>query len=262
MCIPRQTATQNIATQELALLRPQCYMDWSAIGYGEPDGVTFLPMLWGKDWSREIVANRLLSSKQGEVWLLANEPEFAQQANMSPKEVADMTWDFIDLAQATDSEFQWAAPGVAVNWDSTDGLLWMEEYVQIISRKKGLARPHYWHIHSYRSPSGRRFTEGWTAWVKWYEKWGRGAPVILSEVCAEAGDIEAQKNVIEQVNLLLASGAVHAALWFTAHVTHTGDWANAALTTSDAEGVVKLTPLGEYWLEATKEYRTTTFSSD
>lgn len=246
--IPPETSTPEIVQAELDLLKPQHYMNWRHTPYEAQTDAFFLPMAWGKDFNRAGVASRL-ASNPGEIWLLWNEPEWADQANMSPQEAADLTWEFLTLAEQLDTEYQWAAPGVAINWDDTDGLLWMTEYVKILRRKKGIMRPSYWHIHGYRSPFARKFTDGWQKWVEWYNVWGVGAPVILSEVCAEAAELEAQKTMINMVNVLLSTGSVVAATWFSSHPSRVSNWVNAALT-EVVDGVVRLTTLGEYWMQA------------
>ena len=249
VCIPKQTiASSTQVQQELDLLRPQSYMNWSSVPFGVETDAVFLPMLWDAGFSRNQLWESL-TNDPGQIWLLWNEPERPEQANMTPLEAANLTCEFLSIAQTVDKEFQWAAPGVSVGWDDVDGLGWLTDYMTILRRRRGIMRPAYWHIHSYRSPRKSSFTDGWSKWVEWYNVWGVGAPVILSEVCAEAASIEEQKGMIDLTNILLDTGSITAALWFSTHASRVSNWVNAALTEMRTDGTVALTELGRYWTD-------------
>lgn len=236
-----------IQEQEFDLLGPRCFTNWSHDPIVERDGFTYAPMVWGASHNPARIAQRM-TTNEGETWLLWNEPERPEQANIDPALAANLTREFLRTAWDTDREFQWAAPGVCIGSDSYDGLEWATIYAKNL-RRRGISRPTYWHIHAYRSPSRQRFFDSMARWQEWYQVWGAGAPVIMSEVCAESAPYVAQIEVMEGVAVLLRNGTLTAAFWFSSHVSNDSQWHNAALCSVDtANQQVKLTPLGEHFV--------------
>lgn len=236
-----------IVEQEFDLLGPRCFFNWGIDPIGERDGFTFAPMVYGAGSSERNTIERL-DQYPGETWLLWNEPERPEQSNIAPEIAAELTRDFLRLAWSVGREFQWAAPGVWLGPDSNDGLEWATIYAKNL-RRRGISRPTYWHIHAYRSPNRQRFFDSMARWHQWYRVWGSGAPVIMSEVCAETGEYEDQVAVMDEVLALLRNGTLAAAMWFSSHVSDDSQWHNAALCTVDvAAQTVALTALGEHFV--------------
>lgn len=166
---------------------------------------------------------------------------------MTPLAAMTMTQDFLRIAWAEGREFQWAAPGVSVTTADYDGLEWLTEYVKLCRRRCGIQRPSYWHIHL-NAPSGAAFRAAWQRWENWWITWGAGAPVIISEVCAQNAPLGEQASVMEQTDGLMITGHVAAAFWFTASQSTYVEWPNAALATVAPGGLAMLTPTGTAWM--------------
>ena len=130
--------------QELVLLKPDHWMDWSYSPLVSSE--THTPMLYaGNRDDINAAAAVLASSAVGSTILLWNEPERPEQTNLTPKAAAFWTKAFLRTMWDTGAEFQWAAPGVSINMRDYDGLEWLTEYVRLM-RRTGVSRPSYWHI--------------------------------------------------------------------------------------------------------------------
>lgn len=254
VCIPREIVRERpwIVEQEIALLEPDHWLDWSHTPIGEyPNELSgFTPMLWNDAYVGSTTTWLRMKRQPGETWLLFNEPERPEQANMTPTAARIATQEFLRTAWAVGEEFQWAAPGISINMDDYSGLDWATEYIRQL-RRRGISRPTYWHVHAYRSNTVEQLRGAWATWLEWYATWGESAPVILSEVCSENAPIPQQQRIMDECREMLRrgeDGGVLGVYWFATHPTPVVDWPNACLCTIDDEAEsVSLTPLGEYW---------------
>lgn len=234
-----------ILQKELDAFNPKWYMNWGQNHYFTKPGCVFAPMAWDPSAS-EVTAR--IQSNPGETWLLYNEPERPEQNNISPEAAADKTRAFLENAWSTGKEFQWAAAGVGPGTTDFDGLVWMTTYIQNL-RRKGIGRPNYLHFHGYQSKNLTEFNQSWGKLMDWYEVWGAGAPIIISEVCAEGNDLYNQKQVMNRVNELLVTGQIAAASWFSSHRSAVANWTNAYLATFNISNrTITKTALGNYWM--------------
>ena len=119
----------------LERLRPAWWYDWRFEQCGAPG---YVPMIWsGALWAEHAtVLTSLFERRPDTFWLLWNEPERADQANMSAAGTAVLT------RQIAAHGIQYAAPGVAL---TRDGYLWQHDYLAA-----GGPVPHCWHVHIYR----------------------------------------------------------------------------------------------------------------
>lgn len=248
VCVPREyvTGREYLVRQELELLKPAHWMDWSYHPIVEFDAYT--PMLWtGELAGLNGAAEYMAGHPGGETILLWNEPERPEQANMKPETARYWTQWFLRAMWDTGVEFQWAAPGVSINMQDYDGLEWLTEYVRGL-RRRGISRPSYWHVHSYRGNSVKQLRDAWSVWQNWYIQWGEDAPVVISEVCAE--NVLDQRSIMDECRELLRrgeDGGVVGVYWFASHLPDESDWPNARLCELSPLGV-RLTPLGEHWI--------------
>jgi hypothetical protein len=248
VCIDRQYPEKYglwIAERQLALLNPAHWLDW----HHTPiiDDPRHVPMMWNGGALASGDVARRMKSVSAQTWLLFNEPERPEQANMNPSMARRQTQAFLRMAWEDDNEFQWTSPAVSVNMQDFDGLAWLTEYVRQL-RRRGISRPSYWNIHLYHSETRARLEHAWEAWAKWYEVWGSGAPVIVSEVCAENQPYKDQAAVMNGCHDLLRNGDVSGVFWFVGHAEN--GWTNCSLCAVDLDALtVALTPLGEHWLE-------------
>lgn len=237
VCIRAQTAPAT-AAQELAALAPDCYHNYAPVPLATRAGSVFVPMIWSDRWWNRAQVDARMASNPGETWLLWNEPERLDQANQASDLTAALSREFLQRAWATGQEFQWCAPGIGPRTPDFDGLAWSTAYIQNM-RRRGISRPSYWHVHSYRSSTLSEFRASMAAWRSWYAAWGSSAPVVLSEVCAQGASLDNQRSVMAEARDMLARGDVCGVMWF---VTSGSEWPTAHLCNGNS-----LTPLGEYW---------------
>ena len=250
VCIPREIVGERpwVLEQEIALLGPDHWLDWSHTPIIEyPNELSgFTPMLWNGDYVGSTTTWLRMKRQPGETWLLFNEPERPEQANMTPTAARIATQAFLRTAWAVGEEFQWAAPGISINMHDFSGLEWATEYIRQL-RRRGISRPSYWHVHAYRSTTVEQLREAWSTWLEWYTTWGGSAPVVLSEVCAE--NVLDQRPIMDECREMLRrgeNGGVVGVYWFATHLDTL--WPNARLCTIDLNvETVALTALGEYW---------------
>lgn len=256
VCIPREMALEHpwIIQQELALLQPDHWMDWSHTPITEyPHELPgFTPMLWNDAHIGSTSTWLRMKRQPGETWLLFNEPERPEQANITPTAARIATQGFLRTAWTVGEEFQWAAPGISINMTDYSGLEWATEYARQL-RRRGISRPSYWHVHAYRSNTANQLRDAWAGWLRWYAIWGGSAPVVLSEVCSENAPLSQQQHIMDECREMLRlgeNGGVVGVYWFATHLPPDSvvKWPNACLCAVDLDAeVVALTPLGEHW---------------
>lgn len=251
ICIPPQSVWADgawIAEQELELLRPPWYMAWGpdALVADQRDAV-FCPMIYRDLDARH--ASRL-AEEPGETWLFFNEPERPEQSGLTPEQARIATRVILRELQDVNVEFQTAFGGFAADMSDAPGTAWGANYFQLLRRREAIRGGNYVHVHGYRSSSVAQFWRSWDKFRAWYAVWGGGAPVILSEVCAENAPYSVQVDVMMAVQGMLNSGEIAAAAWFSAHVSSVSSgWPNAALCNVDvANQRVSLTPLGQFYV--------------
>lgn len=257
VCVPYQLVAQHgswIAERELDILQPDAWHSYSIAPVC--DHLGFVPVIYSdRLFDRDAVRQRMLEYP-GETWMLFNEPERPEQAAMAPDRAVDVTMDFLRLAWETNTPMQWAGPGIATGMLDCSGIDWMTRYMRGDDtrpglRLRGISRPTYWQVHCYRSPSLARFRSSWSAWQDWYAVYGCGAPIILSEACAEDAPLAEQVAVMRECRSLLDQGSVAGVFWFSTHASFDTGWTNAALCSVDVSSQrVSLTELGRRWQES------------
>jgi hypothetical protein len=230
----------------LALLQPARYH-----AYGMWPEINFpgkVPMAY----SHELFAGERISQWMrelpGDAYMLFNEPERPEQAATTWQQAVDDTLLLMQMAREAGSPWQLCSPAVAVNMIDFDALGtegWLTKYASRMRQYENIFRPAYWCIHPYRSGNFTQFRQSWALWKSWYATWGSGAPVILSEVCAEGSPLADQKAVMLECKRMLDRGEVAGVYWFIANGSAGMDWPTAALC--NASGTAR-TALGDYWL--------------
>lgn len=249
VCVPRET-TQGAwqVEQELALLKPDRWMDW----HYQPlaDAPNFTPMVWGPPLDVAAIQARMLAYP-GECWMLMNEPENDWQARLNPAQAVDLTRQFLRAGWDVDAEFNWCAPNCAVNMYPDDEA-WPKEYMRLL-RLGGINRPSVYGIHGYHSTDRRMVQVLWRKVEQWRgsKGWmGQDAPIVITEACAENEPYAAQVEVMDELFVLLKRGAVKGVYWFSTHAAGVSVWPNACLTEFDPNtpNTVRLTALGKHWV--------------
>ena len=236
VCVAPQDGV-SACNAALGLLSPgvfQAYGLWQAIAGPR------IPVIYSDQLFDRAAVRSWLETCGPATWMLPNEPELPEQANMTVAQGVDLTLEFIDLARSVGNRFQWCAPSVTM---TAAGRAWLTEYASIMRQYKGIHRPAYWCIHPYPSGNLAKSRQSWAAWRSWAATWAAGAPVVISEVCAENSPLADQVAVMNECRAMLTRGEVAGVFWFIA-TTGTASWNNAALTNDGA-----LTALGARWID-------------
>ncbi|MGW4467720.1 glycoside hydrolase family protein [Micromonospora sp. NBC_01796] len=111
----------NGASQALANSKASWYYTWNTghSGITTPGGVQFVPMLWG---AKSVTPGELAKAKAAGPYLLGfNEPDLAEQSNMTPEAALDL-WPQLVATGAT-----LGSPAVA--WGGADAGGWLDRFM-------------------------------------------------------------------------------------------------------------------------------------
>ena len=110
------------------------WYDWHYV----TGGPTYQRMIY-KTVPNKGVIERLIRRDPSHLWLVLNEPERHDQANLSPEQGAAVAQEMRDLGACI------AVPGVIIG---EDGLAWLDAYLAA-----GGPLPEAWHVHLYHADS-------------------------------------------------------------------------------------------------------------
>lgn len=146
------------------------YYGWSSSpgGIATPDGVEFVPMIWGADAvNDEALAE---AAREGNQLLGFNEPDLAEQANMSVEQALDL-WPRLEA-----TGLRLGAPAVAYGGDTPGG--WLDRFMAG-AEERGL-RVDFVPLHWYGSDFGPDAVEHLRGYLQAVaDRYGR--PVWLTE---------------------------------------------------------------------------------
>lgn len=247
-----------VMQKTLELLQPDHWHSWG--NWPDSDYPGRIPAVYSTQYFDKSRVRRIMEAESGLFWMTVNEPEMPDQCDESESAIADLVGDLIDIGRSADTEWQWGAPSVTLTANGGSGLRWLTEWNKIMRRRRGVAKPFSWMIHPYNSGSVSLFHASMDAWWEWYyrDNQGQGAPVVITEVCAEGSDIDVQADVMLECWKALKRGDVKGVFWFAAYRSMIEEqrrsphnpWQHYPLTTLDYETkTVSLTPLGLYWKE-------------
>jgi len=188
--------------QMLARLQPSWWYDWRFEQCGAPG---YVPMIWSDTiWSSRMRELESLFVRRPDVfWLLWNEPERADQANMHADEAARITTGI-----SGNYGIEYAAPGVAL---TTDGYNWLHDYMAADA-----PIPHMWHVHIYRTDEPDEWRDAWGAWVDWMTHHNVVRPTIVSETNGWTGTAYSQRAVMRAAGEMMADDDLLQAIgWFS-----------------------------------------------
>ncbi|MBU6530926.1 glycosyl hydrolase [Streptomyces mayonensis] len=132
------------ASEALADSGASWYYNWasSTDGVNRPDGVEYVPMIWGPGSVTDDELGR--AAEQGSALLGFNEPDHADQANMTPEQALDL-WPRLEA-----TGLRLGAPAVAGGGDVADG--WLDRFMRG-AEERGL-RVDFIPLHWYGSDFG------------------------------------------------------------------------------------------------------------
>jgi hypothetical protein len=235
-------ATKNPGwADRLRDLQCEWFYTWnSIIPEGKPEGSDFVPMIWGRPYQPEKVAQAAKAAKEAGIRELLgfNEPDKVNQSNMSVEKALEL-WPLLE-----ETGMRLGSPG-CVHPDRE----WMEEFMK--GAKKRKLRVDFVCVHSYGGPGAKGLVNRLKKVHRMFRK-----PIWITEFAVGDWDAatpeenrhrpEAVLRFMEEVLPMLDRlDFVERYAWFPS----TQD--NSALGTSalfDAEG--KLTKLGECYRDA------------
>ena len=161
-----------------------------------------------RDWR---TIQQLIRRDPSHLWLVMNEPERRDQANLTPADGADLAKQ-MRLAGA-----YIAVPGVII---TTQGLDWLDDYLAA-----GGPVPAAWHVHLYYAETADGMDRRLETWGDWMVKRDMVRPTIISEFNAQGADVAGQMAMMSHMAKRLDEAAaardrglddwLWAAYWFS-----------------------------------------------
>lgn len=254
LCVPshEKPAEQNwIDDLMFQIFQPKIWHSWGT--WPARDYPGRIPMIWSSRSFDESSVRQYLIDFPACEWQMSNEPDNEKQANETPDENIAMILRFNDIAREIGNKYQWLSPAIMLN-TKQNGIKWLKDWTQKMRQYNGHISPAAWCIHPYRCDSVAELRKSMSRWwTEFYPIWGHGAPVYLSEVCAEgAPDVDTHKLVMDECARMLQADEVQGVFWFSAYLSRGTGWKyeHYPLTVIDYEAkIVKPSDLGKHWLE-------------
>ncbi|WP_461015163.1 glycosyl hydrolase [Streptomyces daliensis] len=158
------------ATEALKDSGATWYHNWAASSEGltPPEGVEFVPTIWGRGSVNDAELNK--AKQSGKNLLAFNEPDLPQQANMTPEEALDL-WP-----QLEKTGMRLGAPAVA--YDAAKDGSWLDRFMK--GAKERNLRVDFIPVHWYGSDFGPGASEQLASYLKGiHERYNK--PVWLTE---------------------------------------------------------------------------------
>ena len=137
-------------------------------------GYEFCPMAWNGNWNSSAIRDYVIANPDCKYLLAFNEPNFREQANLTPRQAADRWPELMALARELGLKVISPACNYSAWTEYSSPEKWLDEFFSYVDIDDidGLA------IHSYM---------GWASATKWYvstyiEKYKK--PIWLTEFCA------------------------------------------------------------------------------
>ena len=135
-----------------AILGDPGYYDWHWVTGGDNYQRMIYSRIDERDWR---TIQQLIRRDPSHLWLVMNEPERRDQANLSPADGADLA-KLMRLAGACI-----AVPGVII---TVEGLDWLDDYLSA-----GGPVPEAWHVHLYFAETAAGMDRRLETWGDWME---------------------------------------------------------------------------------------------
>lgn len=190
----------------LKQLNPDCYYNWAVYSENNLINSEFNPMIFRPNEGNINQAVRLSKQYPSRTWLIYNEPENADQANVTADVAATWFDRAFEAIKQADPTAKIACCGVIV---SEKGVNWVKEFYAKVQNK-----PDYWHIHVYINST--KFTD-WKAfidyWVYWNTQFGN-KKFLITETCGaeQTNQLQLMKDIFNYKNDLLDR-----VYWFSAY---------------------------------------------
>lgn len=180
-------------------LDPPWWYDWRWENCADD---RYLPMIWSDGvWRQQRdVLEMLFKRWPDKLWMLWNEPERRDQANMDPAEAAALTHEIAAYG------IHYAAAGIAL---TSAGFRWMDAYMAA-----GGPVPDCWHVHIYEA-SPNDFDFAWNRWRQWMTDNNAERPTIISECNGYTQGVYRQIEMVQHIQRRIEEDELmQAAGWF------------------------------------------------
>ncbi|NDW09745.1 glycosyl hydrolase [Dysgonomonas sp. 520] len=214
----------------------------------EENGIDFLPMAWNGDYNEAAIRNYLKTHPNVKYLLGFNEPNFVNQANMTPKQAA-AKWK--DLEKIADN-FGLKLVGPAVNYSPDAPYYDPINYLDDFFKECPNCRVDYIAVHCYMPyPSALMW------YIGRFKKYGK--PIWLTEFCAWDNFWEIEGNpeenqleyMVNALNYLENDKDVYRYAWFIPRTDENDKWPFMQLLEDNKPG--KLTKLGEVFVNMSSQ---------
>lgn len=208
------------ATEQLAQLGVSWSYSWGLSAKYFADPIEHVPMIWGKDYNVETVAD-LASTYPGRSWLIWNEPDYWQQANIAPAQAAQIYRGLRSLIKGVDPTARLIVGGVYnlnLGWLTS----FRNEYWALYGEWPVVEG---WHVHYYRGPTDYNsalWRQDMDAVRTWMAANGGTVEVWLTEFGSLNSDAAAAQIMQEQVPWLDAQPWVTRYAWFATYANGPG----------------------------------------
>ncbi len=185
--------------------------NWGHTGSGndagfKKNGVEFVPMVWNGNYTKEKLRNFIINHPETKYILAFNEPNFTDQANMTPEKAAERWPEMQEVAD----EFGLTIVGPALNFSNNppyqDPFKWYDEFFSLCKD----CRVDHIAVHLYMGSAGSIASN-----IEKYKKYGK--PIWLTEFCAwETGTTQnsQKKFLVETLDYLEKEPMVYRYAWF------------------------------------------------
>lgn len=197
------------SSQDLAkALNPDCWYNWSVYDEQNLNDPKFTPMLWRVNEGNLKQSVRLATQYKGKTWLVYNEPEGSDQANVDYVTGAKWFDRVYEQIKEVDPSAKIACCGVMLR---SEGMYWLNGFYDNVIHK-----PDVWHIHIYiNSPK----LSDWLAFYNWFINWNvnhANLPIYVTETCAMYQEQDDQIELLKSL-LTYRHPLLKAVYWFSAY---------------------------------------------
>lgn len=198
------------------------FYNWATVpsvsntGRWENSGLEFIPMTWTSNWGEDQLENFLKEHPETKYLLGYNEPNFTDQAHLTPAQAAEDWPRVVAIAQ----KYGLKLVSPAVNWSSwaqyNDPITWLDEFFSLLPDKGESI--DYIACHFYMP--GAEAVKGNIDRLTKY-----GKPIWLTEFCAATGEISNSTQtqadyMTETIQMLEQHPDVYRYAWFMAYTTN------------------------------------------
>jgi hypothetical protein len=240
---------KNITEEQLASTHSKWFYDWGVTPRFFKYSAEYVPMIWSDrlDWyGGEAGIAAQAAANPGRYWLIWNEPDLSEQANITPQRAAELYRSLEQIILGADPTAKLIVGGISqMGWPE-----WPQQFLDTYKSLYGTApRLAGWHIHFYPIATAdsdpqvlaertRNYVMSARAWVDSHG----GGELWLTEFNVHTTDGAAQAYMSEIVPWLEGYSGINRYAWFAIDTTFI-QWNAGSLM----DRSFNLTPLGKLY---------------